>query len=175
VAAGAVLLVLAWLRGEMRHLDRQEIYRLAIVQVLMVVLTYAALFWGIRYVPSGLTAVLDLALMPVSLVGFGIVFGEERWSVSRAAARGFGFAGLVTLFGPQIVAPNDLTTLFGAAAIVFSAVTYSLRSVFARPLTHTTSATFLSGMTLFPAGFVLTGTALALEPGAWHASPLDWP
>src|SRR3978361_1518214 len=63
VVAGAVLLLLAMLRGETRRLGRSEFGRLALVQLLMVVLTYAPLFWGIRHVPSGLTAVLDLALM----------------------------------------------------------------------------------------------------------------
>ena len=53
VAAGLVLLLLAWLRGEIRRLDRHELGRLVLVQVLMVVLTYGPLFWGIRYVPSG--------------------------------------------------------------------------------------------------------------------------
>src|SRR5580704_8834989 len=39
---------------------------------------------------------------------------------------------------------TDLPDLLGAAAIVFSALTYSLGSVVARPLTKTTSSTFLS-------------------------------
>jgi hypothetical protein len=38
--------------------------------------------------------VLDLTLMPVSLLGFGIVLGEKSWSFGRALALGFGFAGL---------------------------------------------------------------------------------
>src|SRR5580704_15994708 len=126
VAAGIVLLMFAGLRGEMRRLARPELGRLLIVQLLMVVLTYAPLFWGIRHAPSGLTAVLDLALMPVSLLGFGIVLGEENWSLARVAALGFGFAGLAVLFGPQIVLPADPLGLLGAAAIVFSAVVYSL-------------------------------------------------
>jgi drug/metabolite transporter (DMT)-like permease len=61
VVAGLMMLLLAGLRGEVRRLDRRELSRLVLVQLLMVVLTYAPLFWGIRYVPSGLTAVLDLA------------------------------------------------------------------------------------------------------------------
>jgi drug/metabolite transporter (DMT)-like permease len=175
IAAGLALLVLAWLRGETRRLGRDEALRLLLVLLLMVVLTYAALFWGLRYVPSGLTAVLDLALMPVSLVGFGIAFGEEHWSVSRAVALGFGFAGLVTLFGPQIVAPSDLMGLLGAAAIVFSAISYSLGSVLARPLARATSAIFLSALTLLPGGLVLTLVGMAFEPGALAAARLTWP
>lgn len=138
------------------------------------VLTYAPLFWGIRYVPSGLTAVLDLALTPVSLLIFGVALGEECWSKSRTMALGFGFAGLATLFGRQIVAPTDLLGLLGAVATVFSAVVYSLGSVVARPLTKTTSATFLSGLTMLAGGLVLTLGALAFEPAALHAARFDW-
>ena len=43
------------------------------------------------------------------------------------------------LFGPQCVMPTDPFGLLGAAAIVFSAVVYSLGSVIARPLTETTT------------------------------------
>ena len=102
VVAGLVMLLVAGLRGEVRRLDRRELSRLVLVQLLMVVLTYAPLFWGIRYVPSGLTAVLDLALMPVSLLGFGIVPGRGTSpSPGRTAALGLGFAGLAALFVPQ--------------------------------------------------------------------------
>ena len=54
--------------------------------------------------------------------------GEEHWSSGRTAALGFGFAGLAVLFGPQIVVPTDPLSLLGAAAIVLSAVVYSLGS-----------------------------------------------
>lgn len=174
VVAGMALLLIAWARGEARRLDRAEIGRLVLVQLLMVVLTYAPLFWAILHVPSGLTAVLDLALMPVSLLIFGILLGEERWSLGRAAALGLGFFGLLVLFGPQIAAPTDPLALLGAAAIVFSAVVYSLGSVIARPLTRTINATFMSGLTLLPGGLALTAGALALEPGAAAAAQFRW-
>jgi drug/metabolite transporter (DMT)-like permease len=174
VVAGLVLLLIALWRGETRRLDRREWGRLLLVQVLMVVLTYAPLYWAMRYVPSGLAAVLDLALMPVLLLGFGIALGEEHWSASRAVALGFGFAGLAVLFGPQIVAPADLIGLIGAGAVVFCAITYCLGSVIARPLTQTTSVAFLSGLTLLPGGVVLTLGALAFEPGALQAARFEW-
>jgi drug/metabolite transporter (DMT)-like permease len=171
VVAGLALLLLAGLRGEVRQLEWLEFRRLVLVQQLMIVLTYASLFWGIRYVPSGLTAVLDLGLMPVSLLIFEIALGEERWSLARVVALGVGVVGLAVLFGPQIVVPTDQLGLLGAVAIVFSAMVYSLGSVVARPLTKTTSAAFMSGLTMLPGGLVLTFGALALEPGAMAAAP----
>lgn len=174
VAAGLALLLWAVLRGQTRRLRRGEVGRLLLVQLLMVVLTYAPLFWAIVYVPSGLAAVLDLSLTPVSLLVFGILFGEESWSLGRAAALGLGFGGLFVLFGPQIVAPSDLLALWGAGAIVLSAIVYSLGSVIARKLATSLDATYLSGLTLLPGGIVLTLGALAFEPGAANAARLQW-
>jgi drug/metabolite transporter (DMT)-like permease len=174
LVVGLLLLLLAIFRGETRRLDRRELGRLLLVQLLIVVLTYAPLFWGILYVPSGLTAVLDLTLMPVSLIVFGIALGEESWSFGRGLALGFGFIGLAVLFGPRAGVPTDLLGLVGAVAIVFSAVVYSLGSVIARPLTKTTDATFLSGITMLPGGLILTLGAWAFEPGARSAAWFDW-
>lgn len=175
VAAGLVLLGAAWALGGVRRLTRGEVGRLSLLQLLLVVLTYAPLFWAIRFVPSGLAAVLDLALMPVCLVVFGIVFGEERWTRSRAVALGFGFVGLGVLFGPDIVAPTDTIGLLGAGAILFSTVVYSLGSVIARPLAKTLDTVFMSGLTILPGGLVLTLGAAVLEPGGAAAARFDWP
>ena len=174
VLAGLILLLWAWSRREVRRLGRGELGRLMLVQLLMVVLTYGPLFWGIRHVPSGLTAVLDLALTPVSLLVFGIALGEEHWTPARAIALGVGFLGLAVLFGPRIAVPTDRLGLIGAAAIVFSAIVYSLGSVIARPLTRTISAALMSGLTLLPGGLVLTLGSLAFEPGAMRAARFDW-
>ena len=70
VAAGLVLLLIAWRRQEWRCFTRAEWGRLVLVQGLMVVLTYSALFWAIRYVPSGLAAVLDLGADAGEPAGF---------------------------------------------------------------------------------------------------------
>jgi drug/metabolite transporter (DMT)-like permease len=78
------------------------------------------------------------------------------------------------LFGPQAIMPTDPNGLLGAAAIVFSAVVYSLGSVVARPLTRATNATFLSGLTMLPGGLILTIAAWLFEPGARQAAWFDW-
>ena len=134
-----------------------------LVQLLMVVLTYAPLFWAIRHVPSGLTAVLDLALMPVSLLGFGIALAARKAGASAALRR----SASALPASPSCSARRSwrrpiLLGLLGAAAIVFSAVVYSLGSVIARPLTKATNAAFLSGLTLLPGGL----GADARRPGA---------
>ena len=79
------------------------------------------------FVPSGLSAVLDLAIMPVGLLVIGAVLGEDRLDRRRMAAIGMGPAGLMLLFGPQAIgaatgAPGELA---GALAILASSVAYA--------------------------------------------------
>jgi drug/metabolite transporter (DMT)-like permease len=174
LAAGIVLLLLARMRGRARRLTGAEVRRLALVQLLMVVMTYGPLFWALLVVPSGLAAVLDMALTPVSLLVFGIMLGEERLTLRRGLALATGFAGLAVLYGPQVVAPTDIEGLLGAAAIAASAAAYCLGSVIARPLTGTTDAIYLSGLTMLPGGAALTLAAFVFEPGAMHAARFDW-
>ena len=175
VAAGTVLMAYAWATNRLRRLDRQETQRLLLIQLTMLVLTYAPLFWAMPYVPTGLSAVLNMALMPVCLVTFGVMLGEERWTTRRLAALALGFVGLAVLFGPQVTAPTGDMALLGSAAVVFSAVIYCLGSVIARPLTKTLDPIALSGMTMLPGGLALTALGLLVEPGAPAATAFDWP
>jgi hypothetical protein len=171
VAAGLVLLLIAWSRGEIRRLRRGEIARLVLVQLLMVVLTYGSL---LGY--SLCTVCSDRGSGPRLEAGEPDCFRHRpgRGTLDHDARRGagFGFAGLGVLFGPQITVPTDPIGLFGSAAIVFSAIVYSLGSVIARPLTQATSPTFMSRSTLLPGGS--RKTLGALEPGALSAAHFDW-
>ena len=85
VVAGLVMLLLAGLRGEVRRLDRRELSRLVLVQLLMVVLTYAPLFWGIRFGVATATEISAFAALYALVVG-GATFRELG---PRAAARSF--------------------------------------------------------------------------------------
>ncbi|MGA9012094.1 MAG: EamA family transporter [Acetobacteraceae bacterium] len=105
------------------------------------------------------------------------------WSVERLGS-GFLIWWHVALpfrdipwFGPwqshSSVPTRTMLGLLGAAAIVFSAVAYSLGSVVARPLTKTTNATFLSGLTMLLGGLMTIG-AWAFKPGAKAVAWFDW-
>src|SRR5690348_11411062 len=66
VAAG--LLLLAWSRfaggsaGVRRSVQREDWPKLLVATLLMIVATYALLFWGTAHVASGLASVINLAL-----------------------------------------------------------------------------------------------------------------
>lgn len=180
--AGGVLLGALWWRGALEAVARPDLARLATVASLMIVATYALLFWGAQFVSSGLAAILDLAFMPVMLLAVGALLGEERFSPARAAGVALGVAGLLALFGPQALdgggpegsAAGTAMWLAGGGAIVLSALTYSVGSVLARPLLRAYPPVLVSGTTTLGGGVVLVAGVLALEPGAASALSGRW-
>ncbi len=116
------------------RIERADWLRLALVTLTLVVGCYALLFWGTRYVTSGVSAILNLATLPVALLTIGIMAGEESFGARRAFAIACGIVGLIMLFAQRIVGPGTLVAFLGAAACAGSAVVYSAGSVMARPL-----------------------------------------
>ena len=176
VVAGAMLTGVCCVRGVALPTARGSLPRLAGVTLLMVVATYGPLFWGMLFVPSGLSAVLDLAIMPMALLVIGAVLGEEWLDRRRMAAIGTGTAGLLLLFGPKAIgavsgAPGELA---GALAILASSVAYAWGSVLARPLLRTFQPEALAGTTMAGGGAALVLLAVAVEPDATHALRGAW-
>lgn len=179
--AGGIMLCVLWWRGAINRIGRADLPRLAAVTLLMVSATYALLFWGARFVSSGLAAILDFAFLPVALLAVGAMLGEDRFSPARAAGVALGVAGLLLLFGPQALeggsgdgAAGGAMWLLGGGAIVLSALVFSVGSVLARPLLRAYAPVLVSGVTTLGGGIVLLAGALALEPGAGAALSGRW-
>ena len=150
---------------------------MAVVTLLIIAGCYGLLFWGAKFVSSGMAAILDLAFMPVCLLGIGVAFGEDHFTAARAWGVAIGVCGLLILFGPKALAGPDtggLAELAGGGAIVLSAIIYALGSVLARPLLRTHTPAQISGVTTFCGGLVLGAGALAFEPGARRALSAHW-
>lgn len=176
VAAGSILLARCAVRGTPLPIARGDRVRVAAVTFLMVVATYGLLFWGMLFVPSGLSAVLDLSIMPSTLLVIGVLLGEERISPRRVAAIATGTLGLLLLLGPKAIgaAAGTTTELVGAAAILASTVGYAWGSVLARPLLRRCQPEALAGVTTFAGGLALVAVALLFEPGAVSALHGSW-
>ena len=177
VAAGALLLLFLRLRGDRLRIARAHLPRLAAVTLLTIVATYALLFWGARFVNSGMAAILDFAFMPVALLGIGAILGEDRFTRARACGAAVGACGLAVLFGPKAFhgdAAAGPMELVGGGAIVAGALVYSLGAVLSRPLLRTYSPALLSGVMMLGGGLALVTGAIGLEPGAVRALSGHW-
>lgn len=176
VAAGALLTLYLWLRGESARIDRADVARLISSAILMMVATYALLFWGSIHVSSGLSAVLNLATIPIALLSIGLLANEETVDVRKGIALVLGTTGLTALFASRLetAVPGSTLELIGALAVTGSAIAYAWGSVVARPLLRRYPSVQISALTTLIGGCLLTLLSLASEPGAVAALRGQW-
>jgi drug/metabolite transporter (DMT)-like permease len=130
VAAALALFV----RGFLAPFASGALRRTLITGALVNVGTYAALFWGMQFVPSGVSGLINLSLVPVGLLGFSVLVGETRVGWRHVAAVAVGVVGLIVLFSGKLQAVGSRAELVGAAAIVAATAFYCLGTVLSRPL-----------------------------------------
>jgi drug/metabolite transporter (DMT)-like permease len=158
MAAGLVLIAWQWARHGIVPLLAAEWRRLLLVAVLNITLCYAPLFWGMQTVDTGLAAVINLALTPVALYGFGLAYRQERLSGRALIALPLGALGLALLLGR-----GDADTA-GVVAMVLGTLSYCWGSVLARPLLTAHGALPMAGLLMTIGGALLVLLGLLLEP-----------
>lgn len=174
--AGVIMLVVL----RLRHGSRQRIPwhlagRITLIGVLAVSVNQILMLYSLRLVGSGLAAVVNCALTPLSLLGFAIAMGQERLTLRTVVAMALGVAGIFVLFGPAAfsgrMGPSEL---LGAAGITAGTMIYAMASVMTRPLMRTVPATQMAGLINLSGGVVLLVVSLTVEPGAWAALDFRW-
>lgn len=125
--------------------------------------TYGMLFWGMQHVPSGLSGLVNLALIPVLLFGFAILTGEERPTWRHAIALAIGCGGLVGLFWTRLGVESG-TSAIGLGAIVAGTICYCAGSVASRPLVGPVKPLALTMVQAAIGGMSLLVLSLFLEP-----------
>lgn len=149
--------------------------RLLVVSILMVTLNQVIQLYGLRTVPAGVAAVLSSGLTPISLLGFAVLLGQERFSWRQAAAIAVGVCGILMLFGPKAMEGTfGWPQLFGAIAVIVGLLCYSLGSVLSRPLMRTMPPADVAAFTNLIGGLVLLVFSIAVEPGSKQAALSFW-
>jgi drug/metabolite transporter (DMT)-like permease len=125
---------------------------------------YGFLFWGIARAPSGLSAIVNLSLMPIFLVIIGALYGQERITMRRVAAIGLGVLGLFLLFsGRAGAAQSGAMPVFGLVAVAAGTVSYAWGSVISRPLTLSMPPLVLAFWQSLVGGLALVPVSLVIE------------
>ncbi|WP_245292900.1 DMT family transporter [Pararhizobium arenae] len=181
IAAGLLLLVYGWMRGEATSVNIEDGMRFIAASILMITLCYGPLFWGMQYIDTGTAAVLEMSLTPIALLCFALLLREERIDIRRILAILLGVCGLVVLFWPSLPDGNGSkpdafpgASLWGGLAVASAAFTYGYGSVLARPLLRSYPAVFVAGITTLVGGIALMIAALIVEPGAVAAASGNW-
>jgi len=173
----AGLVLLAWwrLQGRPMRIPPRVARRLIFVSMLLISLNAVIMLYGLRYVPVGLAAVINAGLTPVSMLGFGVAFGLERFRLRQFAAFALGIGGILLLFGPKAIEGRlDYLELLGVAGIIIGNLFYSYGSVASQPLMRVVSPVLLTAVTNFTGGFILLVMSLIFEPGVGEAMTFHW-
>ena len=134
--------------------------------MLMFVATYGQLFWAMKYVPSGVTSVLEATIPLITLVLEMVVFRQQplRWGLLGATLLGFGGVGVLLLpSGAQRL------SLLPCLAIIGGATCWSLGSVLNRSLELPKSRPVTAGAAMMLGGGTLLVLSAAL--GELHPFP----
>ena len=127
----AVLVPLTLARRVPLPRRRQDWILIGGTGVILLGVNYALLNWGIQYISSGLTAVLQ-AMTPV----FGFVFAhllldDEKMTAGKGAALGVGVLGVAVIFWDQFDTGTS-RALTGSIAVIGSAVCVAISYVVMR-------------------------------------------
>ena len=140
--------------------------------------TYSLLFWGMQFVGSGVSSLVNLSLIPVGLFGLSVLVGDTPPSWRHAGAVGLGIAGLAVLFSNRHTLSGSEMELWGAGAIVVATFCYCLGTVLSRPLLDKHAPTQVTAAHAIVGAIGLALLSAALEPVSYdtlRALVQPWP
>jgi len=169
----AGLVLFGWLlaRGE-RAPSLREWRSASLLGLVIFVFDYGLLFWAEQRVPSGIAAVM-LATIPVFMALSEIIFlRTQRLTVRLALALLIGLGGVGVLMSRALNLGDAPIDKWGAVALIFASISWSIASVLARKLPLPSSKVMSSGAQMLTGGILLTVAAGAFgefrnfHPGA---------
>ncbi len=157
------LLLLPFARGLRAALAAGAGGRLLASGLLINTGTYAPLFWGMQFIPTGVAALINLSMIAVGLYGLAILAGRERPSWRHGLALLLGLLGLATLFAgnASLAGPQQLA---GAAATILGTFAFCIGTTLSRPLLDSVSPVTLTGLQAAIGAAGMAVVSLALEP-----------
>lgn len=158
VAAGSILCAVAALRGAPRAGWRA--WGASTLVGFLLFEGNALVGWATRRVPSGLAALM-LATIPLWMSGLdSLRQGAPKLSVRQKAGFALGLAGMVVLVGPGKLLGAGSIDPWAAGALVLSAVSWSVGSLWSRRLPRSPDPIAAAGMPMVAGGAVLLAYAL---------------
>jgi drug/metabolite transporter (DMT)-like permease len=153
-----VLLPLILSRRIVLPREWREIRLLTITGVLLLGVNYALLNWGIQFVSSGLSAVLQAMTPAFSLAIGHFLLPDEKVTWTKTLALALGLSGIAVIFWNQL-AFGGPQALLGSLAVVGGAVCVALAYVLLKKY----------GTRLYPSTITTTQMLAAIVPLAGFA------
>jgi drug/metabolite transporter (DMT)-like permease len=164
LAAGTLLYAFLRLRGAPKPTPRQWGWA-ALAGLLLLVGGNGSIVWAQKTVPSGIASVI-VATEPLWIVLVSwLLFRGGRPTLLEGAGILGGFAGMVLLIGPSMLAHGGGIDLFGAGLLVFATISWAFGSMVSRHADLPDSAPMAMSMEMAAGG--VTMLLLALPKGDW--------
>ena len=150
----------------------QELWRPWTIGLLLILLPFAALSWGIRHTAPTVAGIFNGTVPIWSFVaGAWLLKGVDRFTWRRAAGVVIGLIGLLVIMWPKIQSVRSMAgsqmALWGYGALLIMALCYSLGNVLTKKIMVDSNAVSLEANTfhqyLFSA-VVLLAVAFMAEP-----------
>lgn len=158
VALAAILLV--WRRRLFEPGWRGHLFSFAFMAVTNAVIPWISIAWGEERISSGLASILNSTTVLWTAVLIYWVMPSERPTFVNYIGVGIGFAGVVVLVLPDIVAHGITGDVLGALAVVLASISYSVNALYQRRRMRDVSVFQIS------LGQLAAGTLLALPIAA---------
>ncbi|WP_428898532.1 Permease of the drug/metabolite transporter (DMT) superfamily [Parelusimicrobium proximum] len=134
VVFGLLLFVIIFIvRRKSIHVPAKELWRPFLLQLLLISIPFMLMFWGQRFVPSGIGGIFN-GTVPIwaFIAGAILLKGEDSFTWTRALGVGLGLAGMLTVMLPKL-APGtfsgSMMEFWGCVALMLMAVCYALGNV----------------------------------------------
>lgn len=143
--------------------------------VVLLGLNYALLNWGLQYVSSGLSAVLQAMTPAFALVFSHYLLHDEPMTVRRTAGLGLGIAGIGVIFWDQLTFGGHrafagaVTVTLGAVCVAFAYVMMRRRGRHLPPGVITSGQMVAAFVPLLVYAWLVEGNPMAVR---WTSSAL---
>jgi drug/metabolite transporter (DMT)-like permease len=167
-AAGALLFSWVALRGE-RLPSRREWGAVLVMALLIFLVDYGILFWAEQRVASGTAAVILATIPAFTALSEILLLRTQRLTFRLGAALLIGLGGVLVLVDPRLGVAGAPVDLLGGAALILSALSWSVASVLSKRLPLPASRLMSSAAQMLLGGVLLCiATAAAGEGRGFH-------
>ena len=161
VGLGAVLLTLAVRLTGARMPAGWEVWGAFFVMSLFNnVIPFSLIVWGQKHIPSGLASILNATTPIFTVIVAHLFTRDEKLTPLRLAGVLLGFAGVVVMIGPDVLA-EATSHVVAEIAVLGAALSYAFSAVYARRFSRGGQAPIVTAAGMFIAAAV-TMVPLAL-------------
>ncbi|MHA7872204.1 MAG: DMT family transporter, partial [Hyphococcus sp.] len=123
--------------------------------------------WAQQHIESGLAGIY-MAFMPIWTLGLAFLFAGESINARKLVGFAMGFAGVVILMGPGVLAGLGDSSMLAQAGLLLATFCYAVSTIFARRAAPIRPRVFAAGVVLSSALLATPAMVFVdLDPSQW--------